>query len=163
MNYYFASREAMFMAAVRLAVSVGQQTIAGKLKDAKAWEDQLAAIIDGNFSWLERHPDHAAVMITFYAHCLSKGPFRTLQNEIRRRGMERFRAGLTPAVTHLSVAKRTELATAIQALVAGQLIFYFSADCNKSLSQLKRETIRQALEMVKNAGRGRESKRSDVS
>ncbi len=149
-NYYFSSRDELIKTAVRYAVALGQQITIGHVQKAKGWREQLKAVIEGPFEWVERYPKHAAVMSVFYHLCCYDKAYRALQNTIRSGGEARLLACFDTLIEKKVTTKKRALeqARAVQAMMTGNLVYSFTSDIPLSFAQLKAATVKSALELV---------------
>jgi AcrR family transcriptional regulator len=153
-NYYFSSRDELIKTAVRYAVALGQQITIGHVQKAKGWREQLKAVIEGPFEWMQRYPKHAPVMSVFYHLCSYDKDYRALQSLIRSGGEARLLACFDTHVERKLMTKKRALeqARAIQAMMTGNLIYSFTSDIPLTMAQLKAATVKSSLELVETQG-----------
>ncbi len=121
--YYFTSRSEMLQTAVKYVIAVGQSITIERLQAAETPEKKLKAWVESSFEWIERHPNHSAVMRLFYYLCAYEPSYRSLQAEIWRMGGARGAEIVGPVLAgKATLAERSRLAEEVQALVLGMLL-----------------------------------------
>ncbi len=148
--YFFANRDELVFTAIRFVIATGQEVTVAHLEQAKSPQAQLKAAIEGPFVWLEKYPQHAAVMLMFYYLCSYEQKYRDLQTLIQQTGEARLLACVAP-LTELPSAAARNLARNIQALMAGRIQYAFIGDYGASVSKLASETVSVALDWIAKA------------
>jgi AcrR family transcriptional regulator len=144
--YYFANRDELVMAAIRYVVAVGQSVSIEHSARAKDWRGRMKAVIEGPFEWLTQNPEHACVMTLLYNLASHSKPYRELQSTIRNMGEERMVSCLEPS--GIAVAKAREIARAVQAMMTGYLVGYFSSEYPIPLPKLKAQVVKLSFEWI---------------
>ncbi len=145
--YYFENREEMIRATIRYAIAVGQQMIILRAEKAKTMKEKFKVVVEGNFYWLETHPQFVPVLTLFY-HLSSCDPsYRTLQTEIRNMGEQRIMTCLS-FVPGMNETIAREKARMIQSLISGALHLYFCSDYPLSFAKLRELTSKTARDLL---------------
>lgn len=129
-TYYFPNQDTMVEAAIKFVVSTGQEITIAHVAAAKEPEAQLKAMVRATFTWFERHPKHAAVMLLLHYYGTCDKRYRKLNTQIRTAGENRLEAILRgrPAKKAKGLPSARDLSVALRAFLAGSLNNIFSGE-----------------------------------
>ncbi len=122
-NYYFPNQEKMVGAAIQFVVATGQEITVAFLAAATHPEERLLTHTRATFTWFERYPKHAAVMLLMQYYGAVLPAYRRLNQQIRAAGESRIEAILLSGKIKKGVSKKqvTEAAKIIRAYLLGTL------------------------------------------
>ncbi len=130
--YHFKNKEDIIFKAIEYIINQGQTLTAQKvLKAAPNTEAQIAAILDSAFEWALKNPDAMGVYLLFFYYSRIHENYRVLQEKIRDTGLDRLDAilkGHPKLSSDDSTESRKKLASAIQSLIAGSLMYLFTTE-----------------------------------
>jgi len=144
--YYFPNRDSMVEAALKFVVTTGQEITIAHVIAAPTPAEKLEAFVTATFTWFERYPKHAAVMILLQYYGTVRPVYKKLHAQIRQAGEERLEAILSGQPLRKGVGKVQvrKLAQLIRALLVGKLTTYFSAESTtdeESYEELRKESL----------------------
>lgn len=155
--YHFPDFEKLMEMVIQYRTDTAQSIVVDLVEAAQTWQDAVRAYVDGPFFWIERHPNQASVLMLLYYYGSYEPKYRTLHTQIRKTGLARIEAILTPVIRkRFSSPTRyrkeaNELARAIQALITGNVVNWITCESEVSLAQLREQTYRKSIDLVEAA------------
>jgi len=149
--YHFSSLNDLFTACIQYITAIAQRITVEAVQTAKTPQEKVLAVFEGGNAWLEKYPDHGAVMLFLYSLCSHDDHFLDLNTQVRRAGLERLEAILTPLYEDRTNGKALAKSTAFaaQTLIIGAWIFRLTTHDSRQSEQMHRElreTIRSLLD-----------------
>ncbi len=122
-NYYFPNQEKMIGAAIQYVVLTGQEITVAHLTVANHPTERLLAHTKATFTWFERYPKHAAVMLLLHYYGAVVPAYRKLNEQIVLAGISRIEAILASGRLKKGVGKKqiNEVAKKIRSYLVGAL------------------------------------------
>lgn len=145
--YYFPNRDELIRTAVRYSISMAQQITISQVERARSWKDRLRIVVSGPFDWLDKNPKHASILLLYCYLCTYDKNYRALQNSIRSMGEQRITSCFPDAVLE-GKQDIIGVTRSIQAMTAGALQNYFSADFPSTLLELRDAIVRSSIQLV---------------
>jgi TetR/AcrR family transcriptional repressor of bet genes len=140
--YHFPTLAQLILAAVQHVTAWVQQKIVERVKRAKTPQQRLFALLDANFEWMDKHPEHQAILLLFWSGCLREPSLQGVYRSILSGGRDRLCAILGPTI--LKSAELEKAALEIQSWITGTLLNLSLTESPK-VSSLSRKKAREAL------------------
>ena len=150
-NYYFPNQEKMLAAAMQFVVVTGQEITVAFLAAATHPQERLLAHTRATFTWFERYPKHAAVMLLLNYYGAVIPAYRRLNQQIRAAGEARIEAILASGKLKRGVSKKqvAEVARAIRGYLLGVLTHATTSDPPVNYENQCRSAERTVLFLTK--------------
>jgi len=146
-GYYFPSRKSLIQAALQACIEVGQAVTVEGMQGAQGGEDLVSRWSAGAFDWLEKYPEHGAVVILFYGLCHHDGAMKKLNTDILETGVKRAAAELRRSTSRKLAGVEGALRD-IQTYNWGLLMRYLTTQSRVSLKRLKQTAAENALSEI---------------
>ncbi len=146
--YYYQDRKTIVEAAIKFVVATVQSFTVRYVKEADGDRERLTAFINGTFDWIATYPKHSAVVCLLYYYASYDPFYRKLHTEIRTLGADRLKAVVEPLLPAAKRKQAANLAKLIQTVLTGHLLDHCTTASALSLEQLRRKTVKEALELV---------------
>lgn len=140
-NYYFADKQKIFLAAIQYIAATYQSISLECLEKAKKDEDLLEAYLEGPFKWAKNHPEQLSVMFLLYYLSTFQKEYLELNHQIRKGGALRISYVLRKKDPSLSKKEASLKAKSIQNILSG---------CLLDVATTKGRTLASASREVKN-------------
>lgn len=146
--YHFKDKSDIFKASIQYINTNYQLVLSEQLDSAEPGIDTIEKYAASPFVWAERYPNELSVMLLFYYLCAIDTEYRRLNDELRKRGVERILLVLTQECHFdLKPADLELKAKQIQNLISGSIMDAVTTQ-NKSLTQAKIETIKNITNLL---------------
>jgi AcrR family transcriptional regulator len=121
-NYYFADKQKIFLAAIQYIAATYQSISLECLEKAKTDEDLIEAYLEGPFKWAKVHPEQLSVMFLLYYLSTFQNEYLELNHQIRKGGAQRISYVLRKKDSSLSKKEADDKAKSIQNILSGCLL-----------------------------------------
>jgi AcrR family transcriptional regulator len=121
-NYYFADKQKIFLAAIQYIAATYQSISLECLEKARSDEDLLEAYLEGPFKWAKVHPEQLSVMFLLYYLSTFQNEYLELNHQIRKGGAQRISYVLRKKDPSLSKKEAANKAKSIQNILSGCLL-----------------------------------------
>ena len=139
--YHFKDKSDIFKASIQYINGNYQRILTEQLEEADPGLDTIKKYAGSPFVWAEQNPDELSVMLLFYYLCTIDPEYRALNDDLRKRGVERILLVLSQECRVELLPMELELkAKQIQNLISGSILDAVTTQ-QKSLTQAKEETI----------------------
>lgn len=146
--YHFKDKSDIFKASIQYINSHYQNILTEQLELADPGIDTIVKYAESPFVWAEQNPDELSVMLLFYYLCSIDSEYRALNDELRKRGVERILLVLSQECRLELMPDELELkAKQIQNLISGSIMDAVTTQ-NKSLVQAKQDTIKNITNLL---------------
>lgn len=128
-TYYFATSEALLAAMVEHIVQTNQSIVNPMLIAATSRMNEVEAYLDGNLKWVQKHPDHFAVLMAGFMEAPRRKPLGVLVNAALDAGTERLYSIIAKGVVEGSLKGKVnshETAKILHHLLVGALVRFFT-------------------------------------
>jgi AcrR family transcriptional regulator len=133
--YYFKSKADLFETVYRFVAQTAQSIVVDEVARCESPREKILGVIRGNFRWAEQHPEQVLMMMLFYFHSIRDQRFREVHRSIRDIGSDRLQAVIRQGLP-LTPLKAGRFAKAVQALITGDIIDYYSTGKAGPLSKV---------------------------
>ncbi len=133
--YYFKSKADLFEIVYRFVAQTAQTIVVDEVLLYETPREKILAVVRGNFRWAAEHPEQVLMMMLFYFQAIRDLRFRTVHKSIRSIGFRRIQAVIRQGLP-LSPAKADRFARAVQSLITGDIIHYYTTGQAGSLAKV---------------------------
>ncbi len=146
--YHFKDKSDIFKASIQYINGNYQRILTEQLEEAQPGIDTIIKYASSPFVWAEQNPNELSVMLLFYYLCTIDPEYRALNDDLRKRGVERILLVLTQECRIELMPVELELkAKQIQNLISGSIMDAVTTQ-HKSLKQAKDETIKNITNLL---------------
>jgi len=149
-QYYFKSKEVLLLDCFQHIATVAQQITQKHVESKHTWQGRLLAVAEAAFIWIDRHPQHAAVLFLYYHYCTLNPQLSKVHQEVRAVGRERIEEILKAGLPENKKSQIAQLAFNIQTYLTGVVMEMASAQSfhDESFRKQACNHIDHLLEMV---------------
>lgn len=121
-NYYFSSKQKIFLAAIQYIAATYQSISLSCLEEATSDKELLKSYLQGPFKWAKKHPEQLSVMFLLYYLSTFNNDYLELNHQIRKGGASRISYILRKENPNLSKKESDKKAKSIQNILSGCLL-----------------------------------------
>ena len=148
--YYFKNFDELISTMIRFVILSAQEITIERLLAANTPPERVEAVVQAAFLQAERYPKHGCVLTLLWSLGSRETSYRRFNTEIRTQGCERIEALIELILSQAGTPDRLRahfLAKAIQSMVYGYLLEYYSTTSFQSLSEA-RDMALKAVRML---------------
>ena len=145
-NYYFSSKQKIFLAAIQYIAATYQSISLECLEKAGSNDDLLDSYLEGPFKWARSHPEQLSVMFLLYYLSTFQKEYLELNHQIRKGGAERISYILRKKNPSLLKKAADKKAKSIQNILSGCLLDV-STTKGRNLSSAEKE-VKQLIKKL---------------
>lgn len=146
--YHFSDKSDIFKACIIYINSNYQRILIEKIESASTGKEILAQYAESPFTWAQDYPNELSVMLLFYYLCTINEEYKSLNDQIRKSGIQRILLVLTQKCELKNDIQELEaFASRLQNLISGSIIDAVTTN-KESLTQSKKKTRDYVLQIM---------------
>jgi hypothetical protein len=138
----------MIRAAIEFVVATGQEITVAHLAVANSPKEKIEAWVEATFTWFQRYPHHASVMLLLHYLSSCDKQFRELNTKIQTLGRERMAAILLAGQKKQNTKLAQDYAFRIRLAIVGILSEVFSGPKDFDYEKEKQNAKKIILQMA---------------
>lgn len=149
-RYHFREKEELVDRAIEFVIASGQRFVIQRLQKARGWKNQIFAVFDAFFDWVDELPSHGTVLLYLFYSASREERRRALHNKLAEVAFTRIESLLRQSEDFASLSKPrlAALARSIWAVADGTMMQYMTTGPHESSEGYRRQLREAILKLV---------------
>jgi AcrR family transcriptional regulator len=139
-KYHFAEKDLLIEKCIEFVIATAQQLVIKKLTLKNRWQDEIMAVAEAFFEWVETYPSHGSLLLLFYYRSSFNSQSRALHTTMTEMGFTRIQSILAQgsAGKKLSASELHARSVAIWATIDGMMLYHLTTEASRPSRNFKK-------------------------